>query len=219
MRTRLATPPIPCIVHATVFDAFAWHPSESLEWLTRDGLGARELPSSKNPPGLGFVLRGETGAFPFLPREDAHLHLPGVPLPEGATMLAPWAIDDATDLLYETRTPPNDALALATTSLAALYWGLHDWAHFHSHGPFVEIAATELQCDASALAWLAWNAETVGLDDATFDALCRFARALGEERCAAEGVSLDLDALSPRRVTALLPTPEGVRLSAPGGAR
>ena len=160
-------------MHATVFDAFAWHPSESLEWLTRDGLGARELPSSKNPPGLGFVLRGETGAFPFLPREDAHLHLPGVPLPEGATMLAPWASD----------------------------------------------AATELQCDASALAWLAWNAETVGLDDATFDALCRFARALGEERCAAEGVSLDLDALSPRRVIGLLPTPGGVRLSAPGGAR
>ena len=171
MRTRLATPPIPCIVHANVFDAFAWHPSESLEWLTRDGLGVRELPSSKNPPGLGFVLRGEAGAFPFLPREDAHLHLPGVPLAEGATMLAPWAIDDATDLLYETRTPPNDALTLATTSLAALYWGLHDWAHFHNHGDFVERAANELQCDCAALSWLWINRAAIGLSEARWSRL------------------------------------------------
>ena len=61
-------------------------------------------------------------------------------------------IDDATDLLYEHRVRPRDVFWLAATSLDALVWGLHDWAHFHNHGPFDQPAMTELQCDLVALA-------------------------------------------------------------------
>ena len=205
------------MVPESTFDGFSWTPSTTLEWRrpsARPFDPTTPLDGS-DPTRMVFVFHAPCD---FLPRELAALHATGMGLGE-EWALAPYAIDDATDELWARRVEPRSLLWLAADNLNALYWGLHDWAHFHSHGPFVEIAATELQCDASALAWLAWNAETVGLDDATFDALCRFARALGEERCAAEGVSLDLDALSPRRVTALLPTPERVRLSAPGGAR
>ena len=73
--------------------------------------------------------------------------------------LAPWAIDDATDELYAHRVRPRDALWLAADNLNALFWGLHDWAHFHNHGPFEQRAWTELQCDATALAWLWMNRE------------------------------------------------------------
>ena len=89
------------------------------------------------------------GAAEFLPRELARLHAFGYGLEE-EWALAPYAIDDATDLLFEKRTTPNGTLWLAADGLRALAWGLHDWAHFHNHGPFEERAWTELQCDASA---------------------------------------------------------------------
>ncbi len=194
-RYVLSVPPIPCIVHASVFDAFGWCPSDELVWVTRtrtpdrDGPEDLTLPTSDNPPGLGFVM--EQPEVDFLPTELAALHLSGVELPEGARMLAPWAIDDATDLLYETRTPPKRAFFLATTSLAALYWGLHDWAHFHSHGPFEERAATELQCDATALTWLEHNRDRLGLGRDALDALRRAVISLSHERFAAEGKPWD----------------------------
>ncbi len=198
----LEVPPIRCIVHESVFDAFAWHPSHTLEWRCALELG-HDLPTSENPPGLAFVIRGDESAFPFLPWELCELHVPAVALPKGARMLAPWAIDDATDLLYETRTPPGNALYLATTSLAALFWGLHDWAHFHSHGPFDQRAATELQCDATALVWLHLNAERIGLDDTTWESMRQAALALMHERTVEEGVTLDECMLSREGLAAL----------------
>lgn len=190
-RLVLSVPPIPCIVHASVFDAFGWCASDELVWVNRDheGPGELTLPTSDNPPGLGFVL--EKPEIDFLPTELAALHLSGVALEEGARMLAPWAIDDATDLLYETRTTPKRAFYLATTSLAALYWGLHDWAHFHAHGPFEERAATELQCDATALTWLELNRDRLGLGREALDGLRRTVIDLSHERFASEGKPWD----------------------------
>ena len=92
-------------------------------------------------------------ACDFLPRELARLHAIGLGL-EDEEALAPWGIDAATDELYAHRVTPRDAMWLAADNLNALFWGLHDWAHFHNHGPFEQRAWTELQCDASALAWL-----------------------------------------------------------------
>jgi hypothetical protein len=60
---------------------------------------------------------------------------------------------------------------LAADNLNALFWGLHDWAHFHNHGEFEERAATELQCDAAALCWLWLNRAAVPLPDAAWDRL------------------------------------------------
>ena len=102
-----------------------------------------------------FVLHGRSD---FLPRELARLHAFGLGLADEEA-LAPWGIDDATDGLYAHRVRPRDALWLAADNLNALFWGLHDWAHFHNHGPFEQRAWTELQCDASALAWLWKNRE------------------------------------------------------------
>lgn len=201
----LAVPPVPCIVHASVFDAFGWHTSDTLEWLHLDRpADTVELPSSENPPGLAFVIRGDARAFPFLPWELCELHVPRIGLPLGSRMLAPWAIDDATDLLYETRTPPGNALFLATTSVAALFWGLHDWAHFHSHGPFEERAATELQCDVTALVWLRLNAAITGIDEATWERTREAAVGLTRARATQEGVTLDENKLSCEHLLALV---------------
>ncbi len=210
----LLVPPIPCIVHDSVFDAFGWQPSDTLEWTCARGAEDLATPTSANPAGLGFVLRPPE--VEFLPTELAELHLPRVALEPGARMLAPWAIDDATDLLYETRTPPSRALRLATQSLAALYWGLHDWAHFHSHGPFVERAATELQCDASALVWLALNADRIGLGAERWEATRQAAVALGAERFAAEALPFDPTPLTP---AALAELAARALATSPGGAR
>lgn len=109
------------------------------------------------------------GAGDFLPRELARLHAPGYGLNE-EWALAPYGIDDATDLLFEKRALPNETLWLAADGLRALTWGLHDWAHFHNHGPFEERAWTELQCDVSALAWLRINREKIpGFDHAAWE--------------------------------------------------
>jgi hypothetical protein len=97
--------------------------------------------------------------------ELANLHAFGLDLTDEMA-LAPYGIDDATDGLYEHRIRPTDAMWLAADNLNALVWGLHDWAHFHNHGPFVERAWTELQCDGTALAWLRQNRAAIGLGEA-----------------------------------------------------
>ena len=130
----------------------------------------------------------------FLPRELAALHAPGMGFGDELA-LAPWGIDDATDGLYEHRARPSDHLWLVAQSLASLFWGLHDWAHFHSHGPFTQRAWTELQCDASALAWLWRNRETIGLSASRWLTLYDAAVRIGRARFAEEGMAVD--AISP----------------------
>ena len=168
---------MPRVVPEHVFDAWSWCESDWVEWRTpRDRAidlgGAIEL---ANPPDLVFMMHAECT---FLPRELAALHAKGYGF-EKEWALAPYAIDDATDLLYERRVRPRDVLWIAAASLPALVWGLHDWVHFHNHGPFEEPGdklATELQCDTTALAWLRLNAEAIGLDATTI------ARVEGEVR-------------------------------------
>lgn len=149
---RLKTPALPRLVPGGVFDAFAWRASTTIEWRRPDDRwDASSLDQAENPSGMAFVMFD--GAGDFLPRELARFHAIGYGLTE-EWALAPYGIDDATDLLFEKQATPNETLWLAADGLRALTWGLHDWAHFHNHGPFEERAWTELQCDASALAWL-----------------------------------------------------------------
>jgi hypothetical protein len=160
----LLVPKMECVLfdHAPpVFDAWSWCESDVLEWKLPEGTSldcARPI-EGENPPGLVFVLKRKVD---WLPTELARLHAPKYGFGDELT-LAPWAIDDATDLLYEHRVPPRDVFWLGATTLEALVWGLHDWVHFHNHGPFDQPALTELQCDLVALAWLRRNAETIGL--------------------------------------------------------
>jgi hypothetical protein len=160
----LLTPALPRLVPDGVFDAFAWCKSTTMEWRRPDDRwDSSSLDQAENPSGMTFVMH--SGAGDFLPRELARLHAFGYGLSD-EWALAPYAIDDATDLLFEKRTPPDETFWLAADGLRALAWGFHDWAHFHNHGPFEERAWTELQCDASALAWLWINrAEIPQLDD------------------------------------------------------
>ncbi len=194
----LDVPALPCVVAPTVFDAWSWCESDVLEW-RRPAAGALASGlaiEGANPPGLVFVMRSEEVA-PFLPRELARLHALGYGLADEAS-LAPWAIDDATDLLFEHRARPHDVFWLAAPTLDALVWGLHDWAHFHNHGPFDQPAMTELQCDLVALAWLRRNARRIELDDAALDTVARDLAALARSRFAEEDVpapTSDLDAL------------------------
>lgn len=192
---RLAVPPLPCVVPAGVFDAWGWCASDELEWRAPGPvLDAGARIEGQNPPGLVFVLRDE-GAF--LPSELARLHAPGYGL-EDERALAPWAIDDATDLLFERRVPPREALWLGASTLDALVWGLHDWVHFHNHGPFDEPAMTELQCDLVALAWLRGNAQAIGVGAEALAGVARDLAALSRRRFSDEGrrpPTADLDAL------------------------
>jgi hypothetical protein len=205
----LATPPIARLVPDGVFDAFRWCDSDVLEWRAPlDRWDASTPLDGSDPSRMVFVLRGR---HDFLPRELARVHAFGLGLTDEEA-LAPWAIDDATDELYARRVRPGDALWLAADNLNALYWGLHDWAHFHNHGPFEQRAWTELQCDAAALAWLWINREAIGLRDCPRDQDWERVRgqveALARGRFAAEGLALDDAALAPARVQAL---------AAPGG--
>lgn len=152
-----------------------------------------------------FVLHADGADWPgaFLPRELARLHAIGLGLGD-EDALAPWAIDDATDGLYARRLRPRDVLWLAADNLNALFWGLHDWAHFHNHGPFVEVAWTELQCDTSALAWLWINRDRVPLSEAAWERVRREVEALARGRFAAEGKTLAEGALGRERVQRLL---------------
>jgi hypothetical protein len=153
----------------TVFDAWAWCESDVLEW--RRNAASRHVAhldksmviDSENPGDLVFVFK-EGADSTFLPRELARFHARNYGLDE-EWALAPYAIDDATDLLYERRVRPADLFWLAAPSLRALVWGLHDWAHFHNHGPFDEPAQTELACDLVAMHWLKINRDVAGLDD------------------------------------------------------
>lgn len=161
----LRVPAVPRLVPASVFDAFAWCESSVLEWRSPAGTwdGSR-VDRAENPSGMTFVLR--EGRGDFLPRELARLHAVGYGL-EDEWALAPYGIDDATDLLYAHRVPPTGAMWLAADGLRALVWGLHDWSHFHNHGAFEERAWTELQCDASALVWLWINRNEIPEMDET----------------------------------------------------
>lgn len=136
-----------------------------------------------NPSDLAFVMHSECI---FLPRELACLHARGYGLDDRTWALAPYAIDDATDQLYERRVRPRDVLWLAAPSLPALFWGLHDWVHFHNHGPFDEPAMTELQCDLVALAWLRLNQQVVGITDARIARLALELAGLSRWRFATE---------------------------------
>jgi hypothetical protein len=179
----LAVPAMPCVIEGGVFDAWSWCASDTLAWW-HHGLDVLDASSASshgpvdttNPPSLVFLIH-DVATCAFLPRELACLHARGFGLGEDAWALAPYGIDDATDLLYEHRTRPRDALTLLAPSLPALVWGLHDWAHFHNHGPFDDPPTTELGCDLVALAWLRHNRTAVGLDEA---ALARVATSLAE---------------------------------------
>lgn len=196
----LLVPPMPRVVPDGVFDAWSWCESDVIEW-RRPGDRELALASSaidgQNPPGLVFVLRDGSTAASFLPCELARLHATGYALGEELA-LAPYAIDDATDLLYEHRVPPHDAFWLAATTLDALVWGLHDWVHFHNHGPFEQPAMTELQCDLVALSWLRLNAERVGIGDAALAKVATDLARLSRRRFEEENVpppASDLEAL------------------------
>src|SRR5258708_3031496 len=182
---HLRTPSVRCVVPAGVFDAFGWCASDVLEWRAARWDTATPIDGA-DPARMVFVVR--PGAAEFLPREPAFAHAFGLGLTD-EDALAPWAIDDATDLLFARRVRPGDALWLAADNLNALFWGLHDWAHFHNHGPFVQRAWTELQCDATALAWLWANRDRVpGMQETRWERLRVEAEALSRARFAAEGM-------------------------------
>lgn len=203
--TRLTLPSKPCglarvgVPIESVFDAWAWCESDVLEWrrpATSLQLDKSLAVDSQNPPDLVFVFRDGADST-FLPRELARFHAKGYGL-EDEWALAPYAIDDATDLLYERRVRPRDLFWLAAPSLRALVWGLHDWAHFHNHGPFDEPALTELACDLVALSWLHDNREIIGVDDADLHRVALELAALSRSRFEAEKKDppvADLDAL------------------------
>jgi hypothetical protein len=199
VRTILATPPVPCIVPDFVFDAFGWCASRTLEWGRPKTWSLECEVNACNPPGMVFVLKRVPS---FLPRELARLHVRGLGL-TGEWALAPYAIDDATDALFEQRVPPDTLLWLAASDLPGLVWGLHDWAHFHNHGSFEARALTELQCDAAALAWLWINRAAVGVSEAlwhrTREALSRVAALRFED----EGGGFDREWLSSARLLAM----------------
>jgi hypothetical protein len=186
-------------VPAGVFDAFGWCDSDVLEWRRPDAPLDLETPLARadGATWLGrmvFVLRADGHApCEFLPRELARLHAPGLGL-DGELALAPYGIDDATDELYGRRIRPRDAMWLGADSLNALFWGLHDWAHFHNHGAFMtgeQRAWTELQCDVTALAWLWRNRGAVGIDRARFRCVREEAREITRARFEEEGIAFE----------------------------
>ena len=201
VRTILATPPLPSIVPDGVFDGFGWSVSGSLEWRHGDTWSPTSgaAITSANPGGMVFVLRQPC---PFLPQELARLHAPGLGL-SCERALAPYGIDDATDELFLRRVAPGSLLWLAASDLPGLVWGLHDWSHFHNHGPFEARALTELQCDAAALVWLWLNRAEAGVADSIWEetrtALSRVAAARFRE----EGGDYSPDWLSAERLVAL----------------
>ena len=80
---------------------------------------------------------------------------------------------------------------ITADNLNALFWGLHDWAHFHNHGPLDEPAWTELQCDTAALAWIVANRAEIGLDEGRLARLHAELVALSARRFAGEGKPFD----------------------------
>jgi hypothetical protein len=173
-----------------IFDALSWCASDQLEWRCPAVWHAGTPIDGGDPARMVFVVR--PGAASFLPTELAAVHAFGLGLTDEQA-LAPWAIDDATDGLYTHGTRPRDALWLAADNLNALFWGLHDWAHFHNHGSFEphQRSWTELHCDASALAWLWINRAQVPLTDAAWEQLRTEVVALSRKRFEADGARLD----------------------------
>jgi hypothetical protein len=192
---RLRVPPLPRLVPDGVFDAFGWCETGLLEWRRPvSGFDASTRLTAANPPRMVFVLRGPCD---YLPRELARLHVPGLGL-EDEWALAPYGIDDATDELYARRVRPGSLLWLAADSVNALFWGLHDWSHFHNHGPFEEVGWTELQCDAAALSWLWHNRRAIGMDEEAWGRTVAEAVGLARARFHAEGIGFDPEELLTR---------------------
>jgi hypothetical protein len=187
-----------------VFDAFGWCASDELDWLHSDAfdssVGDGHAPvSAENPARMVFVMRR---ACDFLPTELARLHVPGLGF-DDELALAPYGIDDATDELYARRVRPKELLSLAADSVPALVWGLHDWSHFHNHGPFTRRAWTELQCDAAALAWLWINRGAAGLDEAAWERVRRELAFVSRGRFQEEGVAFEEAWVSAERLREL----------------
>jgi hypothetical protein len=205
--TVLATPPVGSIVSPGVFDDFGWCASDDLAWRRPFERWESTTPiDGADPARMVFVVHAHVPAAErvFLPRELARLHATGLGL-QDEEALAPWAIDEATDGFHARRARPRDLLWLAADNLNALFWGLHDWAHFHNHGPFIEVAWTELQCDATALAWLWENRQRLPIDPETWERARGQVEALCAARFASEGKVLDPCALAACRVQALVP--------------
>ena len=199
---RLATPPPACLVPRGVFDAFGWCASDWLDWRRPADIGAWDDATpldGTDPRRMVFVFHSPCE---FLPRELARLHAFGLGLTDEEA-LAPWGIDDATDELHARRVRPRDVMWLAADNLNALFWGLHDWAHFHSHGAFEQRAWTELQCDATALAWLWMNREAVGLASDVWERCRTQAVTLSAGRFAGEGLAMDEGMLAAERLQRL----------------
>ncbi len=148
----LHTPPFALIVDLAVFDGWRWCEPTVLEWRSKGPLRVTEL--TDDPAEMAFVLRRP---WPSLPTELARLHIGRAYGLTDELCLAPFAIDDATDQCFEQRVEPHSAFWLGTDHIDGLYWGLHDWAHFHHHGDFSDPSATELQCDFAAIYWLWLN--------------------------------------------------------------
>ncbi len=175
-----------------VFDGFGHAPLSTLTWGRPDerahqpGFVAFDGTTpidGGNPARMVFVMHAECT---FLPRELASLHALGMGLRD-EWALAPYGIDDATDAFFERRLVPKDFLWLAADNLNALVWGLHDWAHFHNHGPFEERAMTELQCDVSALVWLLMNRDAIGLAGDALDRVIAQMKTISKARFESEG--------------------------------
>jgi hypothetical protein len=197
---HLRTPPAPCVVPAHVFDAFGWCMSDELEWRCGE---SRWDPTTRvdgsDPARMVFVLRQPCH---FLPSELARLHAFGLGLADEEA-LAPWAIDVATDELFARRAQPSRLLWLAADNLNALFWGLHDWAHFHHHGPFEERAWNELQCDTTALAWLRMNLEHVPLARHAWDGLRAQVEGVSRGRFDAEGKVFPAERMTSEAIEAM----------------
>lgn len=203
-RTLLETPALPLLVPPRVFDAFGWCASDVLEWRRPRGVFDTGTPvDGSDPARLVFVLHGPCD---FLPVELARLHAFGLGL-RGEHALAPYGIDDATDELWARGVRPRDLFWVAADNVNALFWGLHDWSHFHNHGPFVERAWTELQCDAAALTWMWRNRARAGISDAVWERIRGEVHALAARRFAEEGVAGDLAPLAREALLALADGP------------
>ncbi len=189
--TTLQTPPIALRVPLGVFDAFGWCASESVEWRCRTDrpFDATTPIDGSDPARMVFVFHAQCT---FLPKELARMHAFGMGLAEELA-LAPYAIDDATDELFARKVAPGSLLWLAADNLNALFWGLHDWAHFHNHGPFEQRAWTELQCDAAALHWLSLAQGALGLSDASLSRVRGEVARLSASRFAEEGANAPHD--------------------------
>jgi hypothetical protein len=196
----LATPPLPRLVPDGIFDAFGWCASDRLTFRRGAAFDATTPTTSQNPAGMAFVMLTECS---FLPRELARMHV-GDLASADEWALAPYGIDDATDELFKERARPRDCLCLAAHNLDGLVWGLHDWCHFHNHGPFDSPAWTEVQCDASALVWLWLNRDVLGLSADEWER--RRAQLLGvsRERFVGEGLVLDESFYDGARLRGLL---------------